>query len=520
MNTRSQIIDEDISVSTTVASLPIRPATRSVHIYCLLFGKNRELQYPDHYFCSNCKKLEERNTLNKTLYRGNIRTSNVYKCQAGHTSSETPTTLKSDKLFHRNKRIKMIPDVIQETIDLSNETKSETTESNVNQIDLIAPIMNDNNNNNLMEFNSISHNELLTQYDELLHDHSELLQEKNKLQDDNIILKDEMKAMQQKMSRFDTIKETVKTKSKTNYRLQEKVKTMEYERDNMTLVSLLPMNTSLDDFLIILGELILKLAALKNRVKTNLADRLVEFLWSTNIIDGCIRLSMIESAKKYFRTEVYSAPRIMELLDMHGGQLSYEGIDLLRQLETNGEKYVRNTIIPHSSSIKRVCYNVDKFASLIVPFEMGKLENGKETAEFKAEHVLPLLYKGYRLEEIAKTRPISINQSIDATQITQRQNVTVWGLKMSDVAAIDPKTGNPIYGTDLSCGVQSRNNCFPLKMAMDRESNVMFNYFRPNMEALKYLTENKLGDFHPIKCAMDCDLSATWKLLLMGGSFS
>ena len=61
---------------------------------------------------------------------------------------------------------------------------------------------------------------------------------------------------------------------------------------------------------------------------------------------------------------------------MNGGQLSYQGIDLLRQLETNGEKYEQNTIIHHSSSLKCVCAVVDKYASIVVPFKMDKLEDG------------------------------------------------------------------------------------------------------------------------------------------------
>jgi hypothetical protein len=61
---------------------------------------------------------------------------------------------------------------------------------------------------------------------------------------------------------------------------------------------------------------------------------------------------MLDKAKTYIQTNIYSPQRIMELLDLNGGQLSYQGIAILRQLEANGEQYLQNTILPSTTAIQ------------------------------------------------------------------------------------------------------------------------------------------------------------------------
>jgi hypothetical protein len=111
---------------------------------------------------------------------------------------------------------------------------------------------------------------------------------------------------------------------------------------------------------------------------------------------------MIELTKKYVQQTIFSPQRIMKLLYMNGGQLLFQWIDLLQQLVMNGAKNVTNTILPSSSTRKHVGYIVDELVNKIVPFDVGVLADGSETVTFNPEHCLPLMYKAYKIIDIAK----------------------------------------------------------------------------------------------------------------------
>jgi hypothetical protein len=62
---------------------------------------------------------------------------------------------------------------------------------------------------------------------------------------------------------------------------------------------------------------------------------------------------------------------------------------------------------------------------------------------------------------------------------------------------------------------------------MQWETKEVFAGFDPNLRHLRSLTEpdlevrrdNIVEIFKPIRCAMDCNVSAVWKILKMGGSY-
>jgi hypothetical protein len=281
---------------------------------------------------------------------------------------------------------------------------------------------------------------------------------------------------------------------------------------------LIQPNEKLENFVNKILPALEKLGKYKNRVPTNMSIKLVDILWNSTIWESRIKFAIIDKVKQYYKTNIFSPAKLCELLDMAGGQLSYEGIDLLRSLETNGQKYVRDTMIPHPSSIKRVCLNVDRYANHIVPFKMDKMDDGSEYAEFIPKDIVLQMYKAYDLETIAQDRPICIDQSIDAAQITNRQQITVHGLKMIDVAAKDPRTKQLLYVSAENCSIQSRNNCWVTKIALCGESKAVIAQFRSVLESVKNLTINYINNFKPIRSCMDCDLSATWKLTMSGGA--
>jgi hypothetical protein len=80
----------------------------------------------------------------------------------------------------------------------------------------------------------------------------------------------------------------------------------------------------------------------------------------------------------------------MELLDMNRGQLSYQGLDLLCQLEINGNSFVSNAII------------------------------------------INLALKGYKLDKLARVWPVKCMKSMNGQQLSSRNDVTPMEIKVVD----------------------------------------------------------------------------------------
>lgn len=209
-------------------------------------------------------------------------------------------------------------------------------------------------------------------------------------------------------------------------------------------------------------------------------------------------------------------------MDMNGGQLSMQGIDILRTMETNGNRYSRNSIFPAVATIKRTCTIIDNHVRSILPFELGILPEGGEYAKFNPKDVVRLMIKGYKLEEESVRRSIKINQAIDGAQITTRTHHTTIGFKMADKAARDPRTGDFIYANENKTSLQSKNHCFPTMIVMKRETTDLYQHFTTVMQEMNDFTKEnnarELLGFRPIIAPLDSDMSATWKLCGRGGA--
>lgn len=95
-----------------------------------------------------------------------------------------------------------------------------------------------------------------------------------------------------------------------------------------------------------------------------------------NCFRGHLRAAFILETKRQLRRNVFSPQKILEAMDMAGGQLSMEGLEVLRTPETNNKKWVRGTLIPCSSDIQRCASVVEAFASKRCPYEHGIFADG------------------------------------------------------------------------------------------------------------------------------------------------
>jgi hypothetical protein len=206
-------------------------------------------------------------------------------------------------------------------------------------------------------------------------------------------------------------------------------------------------------------------------------------------------------------------------MDIAGGTLSYEGIEVLRRVETKGGKHIRGSVIPSSSEIKHVARMVEHFAEPLCPFNLQPTPVG-EMIQFDIEKTLRTVLGAYGLLSIAVDKSVSVTQSIDGAQLSKNLSHTTGGIKISDRCTRCPFTKKLILQDVGSCNAQSRSYCFPLTTVMSKETNDSVQLFKPMFQFFEDCTKaetNRLQDLKPLTVSVNCDMSAQWKGLCKGG---
>jgi len=238
----------------------------------------------------------------------------------------------------------------------------------------------------------------------------------------------------------------------------------------------------------------------------------------------CLRPLLVAHVKSYLWQTVFHPSKILMQKDLAGGTLSMEALEVLRLCETDGEKYVRNTIICSSADIKRCCKKVDILAKHIVPYQRGHLDDvngGGEYVQWQASHMMAAMIQAYSLSEVAKERPVEVHVSIDGAQISKNWNHLTCGAKQGDSAALCPRKKQLIYGNADHTTIQSRDHCFPYIIAMCRETKKSIEWMRPRLEQLEALGKEGAewwGDFKPLDIMHNSDLLLMWKYRERGGA--
>jgi hypothetical protein len=91
-----------------------------------------------------------------------------------------------------------------------------------------------------------------------------------------------------------------------------------------------------------------------------------EVLWDYQ--DGALQPHLLKLARIHFRTHVFTPFNIIREMDLAGGTLSYEGIDVIRRVATSGVMRFHGSMIPSKSTIKRMAGMVEWFAKGHCPF--------------------------------------------------------------------------------------------------------------------------------------------------------
>ena len=142
-------------------------------------------------------------------------------------------------------------------------------------------------------------------------------------------------------------------------------------------------------------------------------------VWDHNeFVPGLMKLS-----RQYFRANVFTPYNIVREMDLAGGTLSYEGIDVMRRVETGGLKRFRGTMIPSKSELKRMAGLVEWFARPLCPY-MLKVTPMGEAVEFNYVLTFLCILKVFHLDNIGKQRSLSVASSIDGARVPFKTSIS------------------------------------------------------------------------------------------------
>ena len=213
---------------------------------------------------------------------------------------------------------------------------------------------------------------------------------------------------------------------------------------------------------------------------------------------------LLKLSRKYFRQKIFTTFNILREMDLAGGTLSYEGIDVLRRVESRGHQRFHGSMIPSKSEIKRMAGMVEWFARPLCPFALRQTSKG-ESVEFDYTKTMICILQAFHLDEVGKRRSLLTASSIDGASLSKNLSIIAGGIKVTDQAGRCPLTSKPLLNNPTTMKAQSRNLCIPLKIMMGRETKETFTEFGPLFQFMDNLSGAhtlpiEMAGFEPFRC--------------------
>jgi hypothetical protein len=283
-----------------------------------------------------------------------------------------------------------------------------------------------------------------------------------------------------------------------------------------------PRNTSNDTYASGLSDAFIRLmTSIRSKKKRKETSR--TFFERLNS-DTRIRPALEEYGKNQMKI-VFSPFAMLRLMDLNGGKLNYEAIELIRSLETGGKKYVRNTVMPSVGKLKKAAALVERYGKLVVPYLCGVTnDTGAEKVSFDPKQVITLLLEAFGLDGFSPDAPARLAQAIDGSRFSKSIGFILYGLKPADFRATCPFSKKALHSPDgKNTFLQSREYQIPLMVVIGKEDGAIYDEFRPIMAETSALKECRIGGEQAAVSSVDAatvssDLSGTWKATGKGGA--
>jgi hypothetical protein len=496
---------------------------------CLNFGQDRKETYPSYFFCAKCSDYEalppDQRKIAMRQPRGH------YPCQAKHTNYSFPT----ERVTIEYKYGKMAPSApitysARIAVKYKDVSDSEGDEDDCEEEPPKAPEVMVAKPAVIIPptpMKEQSTKECSTQTDDTRdHATTQLLGEKQEAIDalqrelivgssshQTAIMTQEEKYVQLQTN-LQEAKQVQREKQLTIDALQKEVTSYKMKLDNKSREA-----ARLRETTTLTGTAVQKAAThlraisslcTSHRLAKTVSTEVVKILTDETFMYGIPKDKLFRWGCMILRTEVYNEENLAKMCDFELVPLSV--IELMRKLQTKGEKYYRGSAIACEKGVRRVMGAMEAYGDDHLPAEYGLHDGKYDYVRFNPKDVVEKTLAAHGVPP-SPDHQVNISQSMDGTRITKNLNCTVTGFKVNDKSAICPATKKPLFANTSKDTIQSRKNCFPLHVAMMPEKKETY------VEYCKSDITNLTAECKRLntRCATDTDMSCTWKVLCKGG---
>jgi hypothetical protein len=469
---------------------------------CLLFGRLREVLYPDHFFCSNCKNNEHSLSSGAIHEKLNWHSSR-FRCTAHHTDFFLPT---------HPRKIQYVDEVVRpavQSVDVIDESLCGSSEDE-------SDVKVEYDDSTILEdFRTLQ--EAFEGVQRLL-----LEREINDSERREVFVNHVKSVVQERLATelvgvqqyIESLKGSIvmlrATANKQATIINRYKKRFSKEKEESV-----PLNLG------IVRE-VNKLVSSHQRYKllsnTNKALLIAKAVMDPNLCDGIAFDEIINQCKTWLQRNVFKPEEILKQMDLRGGLLKYEGLKVLNDVEAlayiGNEKRIRNRLFCTPACLKRVAKKLEQAAVEICPYQQISTPFG-EGVELDYAKMTRLVINCFGLERIAAEQPVNISASIDAARVTKNLGHTSAGLKMSDPRARDPIKNMRSFAVDGESlrDLQSYNNVFLMKIILTKETKESFKEFDDIFQFFRLaelLSNSQSVHDHNILYAVRVHLVTSW----------
>jgi hypothetical protein len=521
--------DSPSLVPPTPSTKPTKKKTRLINPSCTDFGPMRHVQFnkpvAKWFLCGQCDAWDQ----DKNIIANIKQSSRRYKCIAGHRSCIFPTTGLAPKAFKMLQKTLAQPEKKEAVRRLLHFDESTTMDSEEDS---------DNSDCDIEAATSHLPCEVNPAYTtEQLHTIIKAEQERYQAEQKR---SDRLRALSRKHeATILELRKTVLTKNRQIRYLAKKTEptsTAEPADDSSSetdepcspAVKSGRKNPTSENghFHEKVTIALNKLLSGKKWGRARIGKELAAMIFEYN--DHVCLQAIITKSKHWLRKNVFTCYNILREMDRAGGTLGYEGIEIVRSVETKKVKWYKGSLIPSSAEFKRTAKKVEQLAHVLCPFILGLTAAGdKESIDFQPYwKIMGTVFRAYGLIGIGKLQSLLATYALDGAKITKNLGHVCGGFKVADRASRCPFTGELLLENPTEANAQSRNLCFPLKIIMGKETKETIKEFAPVFQFMEDcesedIEKNPMAKHYglmPLTCGANCDLSAGWKCLCKGGA--
>jgi hypothetical protein len=140
--------------------------------------------------------------------------------------------------------------------------------------------------------------------------------------------------------------------------------------------------------------------------------------------------------------------------------VSFHAFDIIRKIEFLGDEKqrYRRGLLPSRFTLGRLCRQLESHGKDLLPYEITG-----NAVKFDVSAALNFLFEKYGLSvafNTACTEPVTQSATVDGGDLAWGLTQVSAGIKIIDRRAINPCTGQYLFGETGFEKIQSRNHCF------------------------------------------------------------